>query len=171
MTRSLAARVALLVATGAAWGIRSLQALAHPAYTDPVTLFDWFAVVGFSVAFFLTATGLLVLRESARRGLNVTVAVAVVAAACVGAGLMNLLEDGFGMTDLGPVYAVSALIAWLGMFVIAGMIGVSKDRSLAFVPFLTGLGFAFFEIGGGLIILAGWWAFARILVSRSRRSS
>ena len=161
----------VLVLTGAAWGARSLQALAHPAYTNPVTPFDWLAVVGFSAAFLLTAAGLLVLRESVRPGLNITVATAVVAVACVVAGLMNLFEDGLGTASLGPIYAVSALIAWLGFFVIAGMIGVSKDRSLAFVPLLTGIGFALFGIGGGVLTLAAWWAFARILVLRSRRAA
>jgi hypothetical protein len=166
----LGARVAILVLTGLVWGARSVQALAHPAYTGPVTLFDWLAVTGFSAAFVLTAAGLLILRESIRPGLNVTVAIAVVAAACVTAGLMNLLEDGFGVPSMGPLYAISAFAAWLGMFVIAGMIGVSADRSLAFVPLMTGIGFAFFEIGGGILTLAGWWAFARILVRRRRRT-
>jgi len=171
MDRPLLARVVILVLTGFAWGARSLQAFAHPAFTDPVTPFDWLAVVGFSGAFFLTAAGLLVLRESALPGLNITVATAVIAVACVIAGLMNLLEDGLGFAGLGPVYAVSALVAWLGFFVIAGMIGVSKDRSLAFVPLLTGIGFALFEIGGAVLTMAGWWAFARILARRSRRAA
>lgn len=170
MDRQTWSRVVVLILTGLAWGARSLQALADPAYTGPVSLFDWLAVIGFSAAFVLTAAGLLILRESVRPGLNVTVAIAVVAAACVTAGLMNLLEDGLGIPSMGPLYAISAFVAWLGMFVIAGMIGVSEDRSLAFVPLLTGIGFALFEIGGGVLTMAGWWAFARILVRRRRRA-
>jgi hypothetical protein len=168
--RALAVRIAVLVSTGAVWGVRSLQALADPASAHPATLFDWVAVIGFSAAFVLTAAGLVVLREAIRPGLNTTVAIAVVATACVIAGVMNLVEGGFGLPSLGPVYAISAIVAWLGMFVMAGMIAVSADRSLAFVPLLTGVGFALFEIGGGLLILAGWWAFARIVVLRARRT-
>ncbi|MFL5646986.1 MAG: hypothetical protein ACJ776_01200 [Chloroflexota bacterium] len=150
--------------------MRSIQALADPAFVDPVSVFDWLAVIGFSAAFLLTAAGLLILRDSITPGLNTSVAIVVVAGACVIAGVMNLLEDGFGLPTLGPVYAISAIVAWLGMFVIAGMIGVSVDRSLAFVPLLTGVGFALFEIGGGVLMLAAWWAFARILVRRERRA-
>jgi hypothetical protein len=168
--RSLALRVAVLVTTGAVWGLRSIQALADPAFANPVTVFDWLAVVGFSGAFLLTAAGLLILRESIRPGLNTDVAVVVVASACVIAAVMNLLEDGVGLPTLGPVYAISAIVAWLGMFVIAGMIAVSVDRSLAFVPLLTGVGFALFEIGGGVLTMAAWWAFARIIVRRERRA-
>lgn len=165
---SLWARVAVLVLTGTAWGARSLVALSDPAYTDPVSLLDWFAVVSFSAAFLLTAAGLLILRESVRAGLNVTVAIVVVAVACVIAGAMNIVEDGLGVPSLGPLYVVSALVVWLGVFVIAGMIAISPDRSLAFVPLLTGVGFTLLEIGGGVLITAGWWSFAIILVRRTR---
>ena len=163
-------RIAILVATGAVWGARSLQALAQPASTNPASLFDWVAVIGFSAAFLLTAPALLILRASIHPGLNTTVAINVVATACLLAGVMDL-SAAIGVEGLDAFYAIAALVAWLGMFVIAGMIAVSADKSLAFVPLLTGVGFALFEIGGGVLIMAGWWAFARILLRRSRRAA
>jgi len=147
----------------------SLQAVASPASTSPASALDWLAIVGFSLAFWLTGAGLLVLRDSVEPGLNVNVTIVLVAIACVVAGITNLLENGFGASAVAAVFAVSALVVWLGLFAIGAMIAISRDRSLAFVPLLTAIGFALFEIGGGVLTMAAWVAFARIVVRRAHR--
>lgn len=166
MTAGFIARIAIVVLAGLTWAARSLQSFADPAYTDPVSLFDWFSVVSFSGAFLLTAAGLLILRENVRPAMNVSVAIAIVVVACVVAGVANLLEDGLGLRGLGTLFAIGSLTAWIGLFVIAAMLGISRDRSLAYVPLLTAIGFAFFQVGGGVITLVGWLGFARVLFRR-----
>jgi len=144
---------ALWFAAGVTWAVRSLMVFAHPAYTDPVSPLDWFAVWSFSVAFLLiglaivTSPALTPTRASRRTALVVALAAAV-------AGIANALEDGLGVEKMFTVFAISALIALYGPFLVAVIIAIGQRYRLAGWWAGVGLGFFTFPIGGSVIVLA-----------------
>ena len=94
----LVARLAVLVLTGVAWSTSSLVlALLDPDYWRPVTTTDFVAVYAYTVAWLVTATSLLVLREVAQPDRVLSRTILVVAGGCALAGLGNALEDGLGV--------------------------------------------------------------------------
>jgi hypothetical protein len=141
------------IAAGSMWAVRSAMVFAHPAYMDPVTPFDWFAVCGFSLAFLLSALAI-----AASPALTPTrtsrVSALVVAGASVVAGIANALEDGFGVEAMFGVFAVSALISLYGPFIVAASLAVGWRNRLAGWWAGVGLGFFTFPIGGSVIVLA-----------------
>jgi hypothetical protein len=127
--------------------------VAHPAYTDPVNPLDWLAVWSFSLAFLLTAAAIVASPGSTPTRGSRAVALLVVVAATV-AGIANALEDGFPVDAMFGVYAVSAMIALIGPFLVALAVAMARRSQLAGWWAALGLGFLTFPIGGGLIILA-----------------
>jgi hypothetical protein len=171
MTPGLAWRVALVILTGLAWAIGSVVGMTDPATTDPNAPLDWFAIYSLSVALFLSAAGLLVLHEAARSGEIAGVAILIMAAAYLLAAITNTLANGLGLPGFGIAFVVSVLIAWIGSFILAGLMAISGERTLSLVPLLSALGFGFYAAGGGLLMLAGWLLFAAVLVRRPRATA
>lgn len=152
---------ALWLAAGATWAVRSLMVFAHPAYADATTPLDWLAVWSFSLAFLLTALAIVTspaltpTRASRRTALVVALAAAV-------AGIANALEDGLGVEAMFAVFAVGALVALYGPFLVAVTIAIGQRYRLAGWWAGVGLGFFTFPIGGSVIVLA----LAIVLVAR-----
>ena len=156
------------IAAGSMWALRSAMVFAHPTYTDPVTPFDWFAVWGFSLAFLLSALAIAASPALTPTRTSRLTALVVAGAAAI-AGIANALEDGYGVEAMFAVFAVSALIALYGPFVVAVTLAIGTHARLAGWWAGVGLGFFTFPIGGSVIVLAmalvlavrGDWLLAR----------
>lgn len=145
--------------TGAAWATRSVVAFADPDYWDPVTALDWTAVWLYSVALLLFAPAVLLLgRIAASR--SVTTTATVVAIGAVLAGGANALEDGFGVQQLGTLYVVGFLTAWLAVLALAVALQRARFTRLAGLSVLLFVSVLLFTLGGGLLILGGLGALA-----------
>jgi hypothetical protein len=158
------ARVAIPVLTGVAWAARSLQAiLLDPDYWDPVTANDYVSIYLYSLAWLLTAASLLILREVARPARDLSVAIVVVAVACVVTGVANGIEDAVGASGFGMVYVIGILTSVIGMIAIAAMLRGTPAGRLAFVPAIGALTMFLMVLGGGILGLAAWGGFAAVL--------
>jgi len=143
----------LWLAAGGTWAARSLMVFAHPAYTAPVTTLDWLAVWSFSLAFVFTALA-VVTSPTLTPTSGSRLAALIIAAASLVAGIANALEDGFGVSAMFTVFAVSALIALYGPFVVAAIVARAARGRLAAWWAAIGLGFLTFPAGGSVIVFA-----------------
>jgi hypothetical protein len=156
-------RVALFTFVGVAWCVRSLQSFADPAYTDPVTVSDWFAVFSFSVALFATAVALPLLAHSTGGGPVVVRVSLVPAVGAAIAGFANILEDALQLELAGLFYGIGSGLTGLGLIAFTLAIAVAgrgRRRLLAAIPLATLIGWSLFESGGGVLVLAAWLAAA-----------
>lgn len=163
-------RPALFVFVGVVWCVRSLQSFADPAYTDPETLSDWFAVLSFSVALFATAFALPLLAQSTGCGRAVGLSLIPAGGAAV-AGLGNLLEDALQLGFSDWFYAVGAALTGFGLIVFTVAIAIAgrgRRRLFALVPLVTLIGWSLFESGGGVLVLAAWLVAAAIAARASQ---
>lgn len=159
------ARSAIVILTGLAWAASSLVAVvAQPAYWDPVTAADFFAVYAYSAAWLLTTASLLILREASQPARRLSVATLVVALACLSTGVANGAEDGLRLSGFGIVYVASFLVSVLGMFTLAAMFRASPARRFAFVPAVGGVSILLVTFGGGLLGVVAWLGFGFVLI-------
>lgn len=166
-------RPALYAFVGVVWCVRSLQSFTDPAYTDPETVSDWFAVLSFSVALFATAVAMPMLAQDAGGGRTLARVSFVPAAGAALAGFGNLLEDALQLGFAGWLYAVGAGGVGLGLIVFTLAITVAgrgRRRLYAAVPLATLIGWTLFESGGGVLILAAWLVAAAIAAQAIRRA-
>jgi hypothetical protein len=157
--------VTVPILTGLTWSVRAAQGvLFQPAYWDPSTLADYFAVYAFSAAWLLTAASLLILRMVAPAAPNLSTAIFVVAGACVIAGVANGIEDGLGAKWLGAVYATSAVVGMIGMFVVGRLLWTSPSRRLSFVPLAAGVTMAMVSTAVGALGFVPWLGLAAFII-------
>jgi hypothetical protein len=166
------ARAVLFILVGVLWCARSLQSFTDPAFTDPETPSDWFAVVSFSAALLALA---LALPSFARLvGGRFPFAVSFVpAAGAAVAGVGNLLEDGAQLDWAGDrLYLPGIALLPLGLVaftVTVAAVGRGGSRLLAAVPAATLIGIVLLEVGGGVLVLAAWLAAAAIAMRQPDR--
>jgi hypothetical protein len=146
-----------------------VTSFTDPAFTDPQSAWDWFAVVAYSVALLALAAGLMVFARLV--GGRVTVVVASVAAAgAVVTAVGNLVEDALGHGWAGDALylpgAVLMLLGLVGLPVAVAVEGRGAERLFALVPASTLVGLLLLERGGGILILAAWLGLA-IVVRRT----
>jgi hypothetical protein len=161
----LLVRLTITLLTGLTWSVRSAQeVLFHPDYRAPSGLADYFAVYAFSAAWLLTAGALLILREVAPPIPKLSRAIVIVASAAALAGVANGIEDGLGAKWLGFVYAISAMVGLIGMFVVGRLLWSSPARRLAFVPLAAGATMATFTTVVGPLGFVPWLVLAIFIV-------
>lgn len=117
-----------LFALSGAWFIaRSLMDLGNPTYYDPVTLFDYAAVIATTVALLALAAAIasLALRQ-VLNGAPRKIAWIPVTGLVISALPGNLFPDAFGMSSLGFTYGVGNILTLLGMGALA--VSVLRDR-------------------------------------------
>jgi hypothetical protein len=151
-------RIAWLL-TGLTWAIRSMQELAKPDYYEPVTPFDWAAVVSFSMAWLLSAAAVLLLARDVRGSTVLLVGVVFAIAATV-TGVANLIEDGLDLSWGGAPYVAGFLVAWIALIPLAIGVWRTGARRMAVLPTALFASIALFNTGGGLIVLVVASAFA-----------
>ncbi len=160
---SAVGQAALFMSVGVLFFLRWRQ-VGSVDYQSPVTVSDWLAVAGFSVALLLLAAALPVyagLTED--RATYRTSFVPAVGAAV--ASMANLVEDGWGWSGgfwpfvLGSLVYAAGLIA-LTFVMARNLRGAGRFR--AAVPAGTLLGLVFFEAAGGLLLLLSWCAAALV---------
>ena len=153
--------------------MRSLQSFADPAYTEPGTVSDWFAVLSFSAALFAVAFALPLLAHYTGGGLAVRRISLIPAVGAAIAGLGNLLEDALQLGFAGWFYGAGAAITGLGLIAFTVAIAVAgrgRRRLLAAIPLATLIGWSLFESGGGVLVLAAWLVAAAIAAQATRRA-
>jgi hypothetical protein len=147
------------------WCARSLAAFTDPAFTDPETAWDWFAVVSFSAALAALAFALPLFTRLVRS--RIPMGIALVAAAGAGIGAVgNLLEDGLQLDWAGDwLYLPSVVLMTLGLAALTVAVAVCGHRTtrlLAGVPGAVLVGMLLLERGGGILVLAAWLAAAAV---------
>jgi hypothetical protein len=165
-------RSALFVFVGVAWCVRSLQSFADPAYTDPETVSDWFAVLSYSLALFAVAFALPLLAQHTGGGPAVVRVALIPAVGAALAGLANLLEDALQLGFAFWFYGAGGALTALGLiaFTLAiALTGRGRARLVAVIPLMTLIGWLLFESGGGVLVLAAWLAAAAIASHQTRR--
>jgi hypothetical protein len=146
--------------------------LTDPAYQDPETAADWFAVLSFSAALFALAFALPMLAQLISGRVFKVSLVPTVGAAL--AGLSNLLEDAlqlgwaFWLFILSTALIIVGLVAFIIVVAVAGR---GRLRLLAAVPAATLAAILLFPVGGGVLIVAAWLAAAAIGLRRPARSA
>jgi hypothetical protein len=120
---------ALFAITGVLWCARSLAAFTDPAFTDPETAWDWFAVVSFSAALAALAFALPLFARLVRS--RIPMGIALVAAAGAGIGAVgNLLEDGLQLDWAGDwLYLPSVVLMTLGLAALTVAVAVCGHRT------------------------------------------
>ncbi len=165
------ARVALFVAVGILWCVRSLQSLAEPEYWDPVSVADWLAVFSFSAALFALAVALpLLARIIGGRAVFWVSFVPAAGAAVSGVG--NLLEDALQLGAGNVFYVVGGLVFWVGLLVwtlVVAVTAVGRRRLMALGVVVTMIGLVLYESGGGVLVLGAWLAAAFVAVRQQTR--
>ena len=160
-------RAALFTFVGAAYCARSLQSFSDPAFTDPDSASDWFAVLSYSAAFLALGIALPLFAQLV--GETSVFRVSLVAA--VGAalsGLSNVLEDALQMDFAVWPYIGGAVLTLVGLVVLTIVVLAAargSRRLLAAVPAATLVGLLMFESGGGVLVLAAWLAAAAVTIS------
>lgn len=165
-------RAALFALVGIAWCVRSLQSFADPAYTDPETVSDWFAVLSFSAALFAVAAALPLLAHYTGGGPAVVRVSLIPAAGAALAGLANVLEDALQLGFAFWLYVAGSAGTGLGLIAFTLAIAVAgrgRGRLLAAIPLGTLIGWSVFESGGGVLVLAAWLAAAAIAARATHR--
>ena len=166
-------RATLFAVTGVLWLVRSLVSFTDPAFTDPETAWDWFAVLTFSAALAALAIALPVFARFV--GGRVVFAVALVPAvgAAIGA-LGNLVEDGMQQAWAGDwLYLPGVVLVPPGLAAFTVVVFVSQQgakRTYAAVPALTLIGALLLERGGGAAVLIAWLG-AAVLAWREDRAT
>ncbi len=155
-------RASLFAITGVLWCARSLASLTDPAFTDPETAWDWFAVVSFSAALAVLAMALLSFARLV--GGRAPMGFAVIAATGAGIGAVgNLIEDGLQVEWAGDwLYLPGVLLLLLGLVGLTVAVAVSGRGVARFVPAATLIGMLLLERGGGVLVLAAWLAAAAV---------
>jgi len=166
-------RAALFTVTGVLWCTSWLSLLTDPAYQDPETAADWFAVLSFSAALFALAFALPMLAQliSGRVVFRVSLVPAVGAAL---AGLSNLLEDALQLGWAFWLFILSTAVIIVGLvafIVVVAVAGRGRLRLLAAVPAATLAAILLFPVGGGVLIVAAWLAAAAIALGRPARTA
>lgn len=172
-SRSIAG-AAVALALGVTWAFRSVLEFARPNYVEPVSLFDWIAVVSFSVALALLAGAAWLITVLGGGSRPVVASAAVLALGGVVAAVANFVEDGLGISAFGLVFAGGLLGVLAGLVALALVLALRGRYWLAALAAATFVGlFASIEAGGGLLILAAWslvavqlWRHPESLVSR-----
>lgn len=160
---------ALFVVTGVLWVTRSLTSFGDPAFTDPETAFDWFAVLSFSAALAAVALALLAFaRMVGGRWARITGAVGAAGASV--AAVANIVEDGLQQGWAGAaLYLPGTLLMLLGLVTLTVATAVTSRgsaRLLAAIPAAALFGMMLLELGGGVLALAAWLAAALVATAR-----
>ena len=151
----------------------SLQLFADPDYQDPVSAFDWFAVLSFSAALFTLALALPTFAQWAGGRAVFRVALVPAAGAAV-AGLSNLLEDALQVNFAFWFFIVGTALTLVGLIaftIVVAVVEYGRRRLLAAVPAATLIGVLLFENGGGVLVLAAWLAAAALALGRPARTA
>ncbi len=150
-------QAALFLSVGVMFFLRWRQ-VGSVDYQTPVTLSDWLAVVGFSVALVFLATALPVYAGLTEDRTTYRTSFVPAVGATV-ARVASLIEDGLGRSGafwpfvLGSLVYAAGLIA-LTLVMARNMRGAGRFRAL--VPAGTLLGLVFFEAGGGFLVFLSW---------------
>ena len=148
----------LFAAVGIGFAVLFLHGLTVPNFQDPVTLSDWFATLGFSVALFGLAAALLIFGRLFGEPLIRRMSLVPALGAALG-GASNILEDGLQLDWAFWFFVSSLALSALGLAALAIAIVVlarGGDRLLAAVPAATLVGQLAFPVGGGLLMAAAW---------------
>lgn len=162
-------RAALFIFVGVGFLVLFLHGLTDPDFQDPVSLSDWFATLGFSVALFALAAALLVFGRLFGEPLIRRMSLVPALGAALG-GASNILEDGLQLDWAFWFFVSSLALSALGLAALAIVIALvcrGSDRLLAAVPAATLVGQLVFPVGGGLLMAAAWLGCAWIQ-SRTR---
>jgi asparagine N-glycosylation enzyme membrane subunit Stt3 len=141
----------VFVLTGLVFIARGLMELGKPAFSNATTPFDYAAVLGTTLAMYGLALGLSLLRaEGALRGPARSIVWLPIVAVAV-SGTANLLEDAFGVSEVGILFGVGNLLFLIGVVAtgVAALIDRRNDRMLA--ALILGVGAAFM-----LPVTLGW---------------
>jgi MFS family permease len=145
-------------AVGLSFLVLFLHRLTDPDFQDPVTLSDWFATLGFSVALFALAAALPVFGwmfdELRIRRVSFVPSVG----AALG-GLSNVLEDGLQLDWAFWFFVLSSGLVVVGLLALSiaiALLGRGSDRLFAAIPAATLAGQLVFPVGGGLLMAAAW---------------
>jgi hypothetical protein len=95
--------------------------LADREYREPDTTLDSAFVAAYSAAWCLTAPSVLALARPAASG-PVTIVAWLAAVVAVTTGVVNAIEDGAGVHELGRVYLVTFFVAWLSLLALAAVL-------------------------------------------------
>ena len=145
--------------TGIAWAAASLLVVAGVEYWDPTSLTDRLAVWLYTAAWLLAApTVLLMTRGSSGRVPHILAM--TFAFAAIVAGAANLLEDGFGLRELGTAYVVGFVVALMTLLPLTVTLLRTGLGRLAGVTAALLVGIAFVASGGGVIVFGGLAALA-----------
>lgn len=167
-------RATIFICVAAFWCARSLLSFADPAYTDPVSAADWFAVVSFTVALFALAFALPMLAQLTGGGRLVYRASLIPAVGAAVAGFSNLLEDALQLGFAYWAFIGGSGVFALGIIVFALVVADARsDRRelFAIVPAATLIGWMLLEIGGGVIVAAAWLTVAAISLRSPEHST
>lgn len=154
MARSSA--VAVCVAVGLLWALRSALELGGPDDRDPSAALDWLAVLSLSVAFASLALGMLALGTLAEPTTWFRTAAGAVAVAGLVAAVGNLLDNALQVRSGALIWALGAAGVFAGLVALVFALLAEQPRALVRVPVLTIAGIATVEVGGGLLVLAVW---------------
>jgi hypothetical protein len=164
-------RPALFIAVGVGFGVLWLHSLTGPDNQDPVSVSDWFATLGFSVALIGLAAALPVFGRLFGEPVVFRVSLVPAVGAALG-GVANILEDGlqlgwaFWFFVLGSGLSVLGLAA---LAVVIAFIGRGGGRLMAAVPAGTLVGQLLFPVGGGVLMLVAWLGAAAFVLGRAER--
>jgi hypothetical protein len=147
----LRAADAAMIVAGVNFMARGLMDLGHPDFANAVTPFDYAAVFGTTLAMYGLALGLGLLAVGGElTGPARRIAWVPVAAFAL-SGTANLLEDAFGVSEVGILFGVGNLFGLIGLLAtgIAALLRGQNDRVVALL--ILGLGLAHF-----LPVTIGW---------------
>jgi hypothetical protein len=150
----------IIFATALAWIVSAAHFLvAKPAFWDPVSISDYFAVYAYSTAWLSLAAASLVVGQLGRAGPGVRITAMILAAACVVTGVANALEDGVGIAAFGNVYVGGIVGATACLFILALLAFRGRWSSVAVVSVASAIGVLTVSVGGGLVVGAAWAGF------------
>jgi hypothetical protein len=148
------ALVAVVLAWGVAWVVRSAVGVQGANYYDPVTVVDYVAVWSYSAVLLLSASICWIAGSLIRNRRAVRTVGWIAAVGFAVAGVANGLEDGFAFEALGAVYVIGILSGAVGALVFAAALFGIRARSLAGLVFATDVAFIGLTTWFGLAVLA-----------------
>lgn len=137
--------------------LRGLIGYSNPTYWAPTTLLDWTSVVTYTC--FLTAAAVsLALLAVEQRPLS-RWPITVAAAGAAAAGAANALEDGFGVSQFGYLFAAGVAVMACGVLLGGAALTVSRSGprhlGLLLIANVAALALAFDDLG--LILFGSTW--------------
>jgi hypothetical protein len=128
--------------SGVVFIARGLMDFGHPNFSNATTLFDYAAVLGTTLALLGLALGLALLTTEGELQGRARSLVWLPIAGLTMSGTANLLEDAFGVSEVGILFGVGNLLALVGLMAtgIASLLDRRNDRIVGLL--ILGLGLA-----------------------------